>query len=92
MLGVQLTSGQFLKVPSNLIKRQKQHFHSLPNIGVDVILGNNGYIWISATPSKGNDENRVQGQGAAPADVTEEEKVICATICLFIACDRFSSC
>ena len=41
----------FLRVPAVLIKRQKQHFHSLP-CGVDVILGNNGYVWLSApTPT-----------------------------------------
>jgi len=41
-----LTNGQFLTVPPALIKRIKQAFVSLP-FGVDIILGKNGYIWIS---------------------------------------------
>lgn len=40
-----LSGGMFLSVPANLIKRCKQHFHSLP-CNVDIILGNNGYVWL----------------------------------------------
>jgi len=43
-----LVNGQFVTVPSGLIRRTKQHFHSL-ECGVDIILGTNGYIWISET-------------------------------------------
>jgi exosome complex RNA-binding protein Rrp4 len=35
-----------MKVSSLLIKRRKNHIHNLPG-GVCVILGNNGFIWIS---------------------------------------------
>jgi exosome complex RNA-binding protein Rrp4 len=35
-----------VRVPPTLVKRTKQHFHSLA-CGVDVIFGVNGYIWIS---------------------------------------------
>jgi len=41
-----LTNGQFLAVPPALIKRTKQAFVSFP-FGVDIIIGKNGYIWIS---------------------------------------------
>jgi len=45
-----LEGGMFLCVPAALIKRTKQHFHTLPDrIGVDLILGCNGYIWIAPT-------------------------------------------
>jgi hypothetical protein len=42
-----LENGQFLRVPTSLIKRCKQHFHSLRDhdghaLGVDVIIGTNG--------------------------------------------------
>merc|ERR1711974_183199 len=47
-----LQNGQFMTVPSALIKRGKSHFLSLP-FGVDVIVGNNGYIFISTTPKQG---------------------------------------
>lgn len=30
----------------SLIKRRKNHFHNLP-CGISIIIGNNGYIWIS---------------------------------------------
>eukprot|EP01027_Heterolobosea_sp_BB2_P003927 GEZU01005907.1.p1 GENE.GEZU01005907.1~~GEZU01005907.1.p1 ORF type:complete len:365 (-),score=65.50 GEZU01005907.1:31-993(-) len=45
-----LGKGQFVRVPSALVKRCKQHFHTFP-FGVEVILGNNGYIWIQHATS-----------------------------------------
>jgi len=45
-----LVNGQFVSVPCGLMKRTKQTFHSL-GCGVNVILGTNGYIWISPTPT-----------------------------------------
>jgi exosome complex RNA-binding protein Rrp4 len=42
----QLENGQLLQVPSGLIKRMAQHYVSFP-FGVDIILGANGYIWIT---------------------------------------------
>lgn len=42
-----LKMGQLVVVPSNLVKRQKQHFVSFETIGVHVILGCNGLIWVS---------------------------------------------
>lgn len=38
-------------VPSNLVKRCKHHFQVLgEDIGVEVILGMNGYIWVQEAP------------------------------------------
>lgn len=45
----QLGNGQLVRVAPYLIKRLKQHFHQLEDLGVDVILGCNGFIWIAAT-------------------------------------------
>jgi exosome complex component RRP4 len=43
-----LENGQFAAVQPSLVKRMKQHMVSLAGgIGVDVILGTNGYIWIT---------------------------------------------
>jgi hypothetical protein len=42
----QLENGILCVVPPSLMKRLKQHFVTLP-CGVDVILGVNGYIWIT---------------------------------------------
>jgi len=42
----QLTNGTFLVVPPALVKRSASHFVTLP-CKVDVILGLNGYVWVS---------------------------------------------
>eukprot|EP00753_Platysulcus_tardus_P014295 PLAT4313.1.p1 GENE.PLAT4313.1~~PLAT4313.1.p1 ORF type:complete len:338 (+),score=159.87 PLAT4313.1:124-1137(+) len=42
-----LQNGQFVQVPAGLIRRLKQHMHTLP-CGVDIILGANGAVWISS--------------------------------------------
>ncbi|KAH9901022.1 exosome complex exonuclease rrp4 [Cubamyces lactineus] len=41
-----LRNGQLVTVPPILIRRLKSHFVALP-CGVDLILGLNGYIWVS---------------------------------------------
>ncbi|TRY74768.1 hypothetical protein TCAL_09194 [Tigriopus californicus] len=43
-----LSQGTLIKVSPSLIKRRKTHFHKLP-CGVSVILGNNGFVWVSPT-------------------------------------------
>ena len=43
---LQLTEGCLICVSPALVKRCKNHFHNLL-CGVSIILGNNGYIWIS---------------------------------------------
>jgi len=43
-----LQNGHFMSVIPTLMKRSKQHYHSL-ECGVDVILGLNGYIWVADT-------------------------------------------
>lgn len=42
-----LRNGCLVKVQSSLIKRSNRHFHELSGIGVDMILGVNGYVWVS---------------------------------------------
>ena len=42
----QLRNGQLVTVPPILVKRLKSHFITLP-CDVDLILGLNGYIWVS---------------------------------------------
>lgn len=41
-----LRGGQFVSVQAALVKRAKKHFHKL-RCGVHIILGNNGYIFLS---------------------------------------------
>ncbi|KFM70497.1 Exosome complex component RRP4, partial [Stegodyphus mimosarum] len=47
-----LSQGQLVKVPSSLVLRKKTHFHDIVS-GIQVILSNNGYIWIA--PISGED-------------------------------------
>lgn len=47
-----------MKVSPTLIKRSKTRFHNLP-VGANIILGNNGYIWIS--PIMNVEESSVGG-------------------------------
>ncbi|PNH10883.1 Exosome complex component RRP4 [Tetrabaena socialis] len=42
-----LVHGQLVEVPPNLIKRQKQHFHTLEALGVELIIGCNGLVWVA---------------------------------------------
>ena len=42
-----LENGVLVVVPNAVVKRMKQHFVTLPDCGVDVLLGCNGYIWIT---------------------------------------------
>ncbi|KAL7737059.1 hypothetical protein ACLKA6_005280 [Drosophila palustris] len=53
-----LSQGTLVKVFPALVKRRKMHFHNLP-CGASVILGNNGYIWIS--PTKGDEQEGGEG-------------------------------
>ncbi|KAL7337484.1 hypothetical protein BJY59DRAFT_654591 [Rhodotorula toruloides] len=55
-----LKNGQLVTVPPALVVRSKSHFHTLP-FGVDLIIGLNGYIWISKTIKK---ETRLDGEEA----------------------------
>ena len=43
-----LANGQLVVVQPSLVKRIRQHFVSL-DVGVDLIIGCNGYIWVSTT-------------------------------------------
>ncbi|CAD1811648.1 Exosome complex exonuclease RRP4 N-terminal region family protein [Candida parapsilosis] len=46
-----LRNGIFLKIPSSLVVKSKNHSYDLPG-NVSVILGVNGYIWLYKTKAK----------------------------------------
>ncbi|KAK6455004.1 uncharacterized protein RJT20DRAFT_129673 [Scheffersomyces xylosifermentans] len=48
-----LRNGIFLKVPSSLVIKSKNHSYDLPG-NVSVVLGVNGYIWLYKTVAKSN--------------------------------------
>lgn len=58
-----LGQGCLLRVSPSLVKRRKTHFHTLP-MGVSVILGNNGLIWLY--PSR---EGEVEEGGGFTSDL-----------------------
>jgi len=51
-----LINGMFVKVQNCLVKRTSTHFISFSELGVDIILGNNGYVWITNCKSKEESE------------------------------------
>ncbi|GMH46101.1 hypothetical protein BSKO_14065 [Bryopsis sp. KO-2023] len=53
----QLQGGQLVQVAANLIHRQRHHFHTLDDLGVTLIFGCNGMVWIAPT-GKAEIENR----------------------------------
>lgn len=87
-----LENGQLVCVPSNLIKRLKQHFVSL-TCGVDLILGANGYIWVTrpAAPSTAADQDsamplaetlaRARRLHAETPMMPEDREKICRVTC-----------
>lgn len=62
-----LSRGQLVCVPPRLVKRLKQHFCSLSQYGVDVILGCNGWVWVQAREARKEEAEPMDGDGAAGA-------------------------
>ena len=60
-----LTQGQLVQVPAFLVKKQKQNFLLMKEMGVSVILGYNGYVWVCAASalnkSKQYNNNAMEG-------------------------------
>jgi len=79
-----LINGQLVKVPSALIKRVKNHFFSF-SFGVDIILGNNGNIWISAPEKKPMDLNQEVMSAEVRAKVARVRNAIVALSSLYTA-------
>lgn len=70
-----LDGGQLIVVPSSLVKRLPQHYVSL-QWGVDVLLGRNGYIWISRTLPLGTAEGSGDEMDIAPtADTLQQQRL-----------------
>jgi exosome complex component RRP4 len=66
-----LEQGQFVAVPPALIKRGKTAFNVLP-CGVEVILGANGYIWISPPTSPATPEEEHSMTARVKQEITLE--------------------
>lgn len=79
-----LANGQIIGVPPALIKRQKQHFTSLEGTGVQLILGLNGIIWVSAeikqTPEQNHSSLVSEAQPVTVRDVSVSERQAIARV------------
>ena len=66
-----------MTVPPALIKRGRSHFLSLP-CQVDVIVGNNGYLFISTTPKQGTelDGGMKEEEDTPMTEMSAEDKAL----------------
>lgn len=67
-----LQNGSLVNVLSVYVRRQAQHLVTLPNIGVMVVLGSNGWIWVCAPP-KVSGSGRQETLNFSQMDVRYEE-------------------
>lgn len=65
-----LRNGIFISIPPGLIKRSKSHFITLP-CGVDLVLGLNGYVWVS----KSLDKETIEAQSTDPSALYSDNNV-----------------
>jgi len=66
-----LRNGIFLKVPSSLIIRAKNHSHHLPG-NVSIIIGVNGYIWLRKTTDDLLTDNNTTALGKNAAAISNK--------------------
>lgn len=68
-----LENGRLVVIPQSLLGACKHHFVSL-RCGVDVVLGNNGYLWLTASELKKrkfeDEDVEMDDEGNAKAGVT----------------------
>lgn len=67
-----LQNGSVCTLPSVYVRRQAQHLVTLPHIGVMVVLGNNGWVWVCA-PSKVAGSGRQETLNFSQMDVRYEQ-------------------
>ncbi|XP_064649188.1 exosome complex component RRP4-like [Lineus longissimus] len=69
-----LGQGVLVRVSPSLVRRRKTHFHNLP-CGASIILGNNGYIWISPTVNEDTDNTGGFTQSMQPVQRVDREVI-----------------
>ncbi|XP_050414130.1 exosome complex component RRP4 [Patella vulgata] len=72
-----LGQGTLLSISPSLIKRRKTHFHNLP-CGASIILGNNGYVWISPNVNEETDNTGGYEQNLEP--VPNDVRIVVARL------------
>ena len=69
-----LENGQMIVVPPSLVKRVKRHFVTL-RCGVEIVLGHNGYLWLTASSSSSSSSQKASGEEDEGNNNEEEEEV-----------------
>jgi len=68
-----LTQGRVVRVPAELVRRQRHHFQQLETVGVDIILGCNGLVWVTHHVVEGQEQQqRIDGDAD---DLTREKPI-----------------
>ena len=81
-----LGNGQLVVVAPSLMRRLKQHFVSLPELGVELILGMNGRIWVTKK------DGGASGGGASQDAVALQEQQEMRASRVIGASDRSKNC
>lgn len=86
-----VANGQLLQVPSTLVRRQKQHFHTFYCAGcwLLLVLGVNGLVWISpvaavTAPPEG-ERSRHEKKERERAPTAAERTAMCTVRCAVLA-------
>ncbi|XP_059151803.1 exosome complex component RRP4-like isoform X1 [Physella acuta] len=82
-----LGQGTLVKVSPSLILRRKTHFHNLP-VGASVILGNNGYIWITPTEHVEAGETGGYQTNLQPVSRSDREAIARLRNCILALADQ----
>lgn len=69
----QLEKGQLLIIDPYLVKKSKHHFHHLEQLGIDLILGRNGFIWVGEH-AETRDSMIVDQANSSERSTVEEKK------------------
>lgn len=73
-----LENGQVVQVPPHLVQRVKHHFVTL-RCGVDLVLGHNGYVWITSSVGKLGGEDGDEDEDDAEASDREADEAVADT-------------
>lgn len=68
-----LANGVLVRAPPSAVPRQRAHVVALPPpLGVDVVMGVNGWVWLTGSLGLGSDAAAAGGDGLAIADELAE--------------------
>lgn len=82
-----LGQGILVQVSPSLVLRRKTHFHNLP-VGASIILGNNGFIWISPTQHEDTEDTGGYTTNLQPVSRSEREVMARLRNCCLALADR----